>query len=167
MVHSSVCRASAAVAVIVFVGCCIVRVGGRWLVVAGAVVVAMVFTVAIAGVVFAIVLAGVVVLARVGGRSRDGLHCHRCGCHICNRPCGSCRPRGSRGSLSWEPSSSRSSSPSLLWVSSSQSSLWKSEARRPRGSCCPHGSRGSYVTIRTRFTSFLLMTHLPYTCRPP
>src|SRR6266704_2354456 len=23
------------------------------------------------------------------------------------------------------------------------------------------------VTIRTRFTSFLLMTHLPYTCRPP
>src|SRR6266581_72617 len=59
MVHSSVCRAPAAVAVIVFVGCCIVRVGGRWLVVAGAVVVAMVFTVAIAGVVFAIVFVGV------------------------------------------------------------------------------------------------------------
>src|SRR6266702_6057056 len=119
MVHSSACRAPAAIAVIVFVGCCIVRVGGHWLVVAGAIVVAIVFTVAIAGVVFAIVLAGVVVLARVGGRSRDRLHCRRCGGHICSRPCGSCRPRGSRWSLSREPSSSRLSSPSLLWVLSS------------------------------------------------
>src|SRR6266702_2513483 len=136
MVHSSTCRAPAAVAVIVFVGCCIKRVEGRWLVVAGAVVIVIVFTVAVAGVVFAIVLAGVVVLARVGGRSRDRLHCHRCGCRICNR-----LPRGSQGSR--EPSSSRSSSPLLLWVLSSQSSSWKSKARHPRGSCCPRGSQGS------------------------
>src|SRR6266702_1898853 len=75
MVHSSVCRAPATVAVIVLVGCCIVRVGGRWFVVAGAVVVAIVFTIAIAGVVFAIVLAGVVVLARVGVRCRGSRRC--------------------------------------------------------------------------------------------
>src|SRR6266702_3692533 len=136
MVHSSACRATATIAVIVFVGCCIKRVEGYWLVVAGAVVVAIVFTVAVAGVIFAIVLVGVVVLARVGGRSCDRLHCRHCGCRICNR-----LPRGSRGL--WEPSSSRSSSPSLLRVSSSQSSSWKSEAHHPHGSCCPRGSRGS------------------------
>src|SRR6266702_2217934 len=119
MVHSSTCRAPAAVPVIVFVGCCIKRVEGHWLVVAGAVVVAIVFTVAVVGVIFAIVLVGVVVLARVGGHSRDRLHCRHCGCCICNR-----LPRGSRGS--WEPSSSQSSSPSLLRVSSSQSSSWRS-----------------------------------------
>src|SRR6266702_831753 len=97
MVHSSVCRAPAAVAVIIFVGCCIVRVGGRWLVVAGAVVIAMVFTVAIAGVVFAIVLVEVVVLAGVGGhcrgsrRRRDRLHRRCCGCRLRNHLRGSPR----------------------------------------------------------------------------
>ena len=55
MVHSSACRAPAAIAVIVFVGCCIKRVEGHWLVVAGAVVVAIVFTIAVVGVVFAII----------------------------------------------------------------------------------------------------------------
>src|SRR6266702_856924 len=59
MVHSSACRATATIAVIVFVGCCIKRVEGYWLVVAGAVVVAIVFTVAVAGVIFAIILVGV------------------------------------------------------------------------------------------------------------
>ncbi len=67
MVHSSVCRAPAAIAVIVFVSCCIVRVRGCWLVVAGAIIVMIVFTIAIVGIVFAIILAGVVVLMRVGG----------------------------------------------------------------------------------------------------
>ncbi|SRR6266702_2040341 len=114
MVHSSTCRAPAAVAVIVFVGCCIKRVEGRWLVVAGAVVVAIVFTVTVAGVIFAIVLVGVVVLARVRGHSHDRLHCRHCGCRICNHPCGSCLPHGSRGSR--EPSSSRSSSLAVVGV---------------------------------------------------
>src|SRR6266571_3434430 len=114
MVHSSACRAPATIAVIVFVGCCIKRVEGRWLVVAGAVVVAIVFTIAVAGVIFAIVLVGVVVLARVRGHSRDRLHCRHCGCRICNHPCGSCLPHRSRGSR--EPSSSRSSSLAVVGV---------------------------------------------------
>src|SRR6266702_2908894 len=141
MVHSSVCRAPTTIAIIVFVSCCIERVEGHWLIVTGAIIVIIVFTVAVVGVIFAIILAGVFVLTRVGGCSYDHLHCCHCGCRICNHPCGSCLPHGSRGL--WEPLLSRSSSPSLLQVLSSQSSLWKSEAHCPHGSCCPHGSQGS------------------------
>src|SRR6266702_3222508 len=140
MVHSSVCRAPAAIAIIVFVGCCIVGVGGRRLVVAGAVV-AIVFTVAVAGVILATVFVELVVLMGVWSHSRDCLHRCRCRCCIRNRPRGSCRPHGSRGSLSQELSLLRSSLPSLLRESSSQSSLWKLSSLRKLSSSGLHCRR--------------------------
>ncbi len=39
---------------------------------------------------------------------------------------------------------------------------WEALRRQVRHQREDHG-----VTIRTRFTSFLPVTHLPYTCRPP
>src|SRR6266702_4406087 len=95
MVHSSVCRAPTTIAIIVFVSCCIERVEGHWLIVTGAIIVIIVFTVAVVGVIFAIILVEVVFLMGVGGCGsrccRDHLHRRCCRCCLRNHLCGSLR----------------------------------------------------------------------------